>query len=190
MSKLIAHLREQGYVNDTNDKIVSTGLKRLKSLLCDIAFSLLLGLLLGDLLAGLLFELSYSIVRIYAGGYHASTERICIWLTYISTLLCIVLIFYLPLIPIAMNILLGISIVVLFVYSPIENANKPLNQREKGVYRKKCLFTTLLEALLYFVFLLARAPLYAKAVCFALAMVALGQIIDCLQNISKRQLKH
>ena len=181
MSKLIAHLQEQGYVNGTNDKIVSTGLKRLKSLLCDIAFSLLVGLL---------FELSYSIVRIYAGGYHASTERICIWLTYISTLLCIVLIFYLPLIPIAMNILLGISIVVLFVYSPVENANKPLNQREKEVYRKKCLFTMLLEALLYFVFLLARAPLYAKAVCFALAMVALGQIVDCLQHISKRQLKH
>ena len=58
MSKLIAHLQEQGYVNGTNDKIVSTGLKRLKSLLCDIAFSMLVGLLLGDLLTGLLFELS------------------------------------------------------------------------------------------------------------------------------------
>lgn len=187
MSKLAAHLREQGYINDTNDKIISTGLKRLKNLLIDIIFSLLIGLLLGDPLAGLLFELSYSIIRIYAGGYHASTERICIWLTYISTLLCIVLIFYLPLIPTAMHILLGMSIVVLVLLSPVENANKPLGTREKKVYRQKCLFLMLLEVLLYFVFVLVHASLYAKAVCFALAMIALGQIVDCLQKINKRQ---
>ena len=187
MSKLITHLREQGYVDDTNDKIVSTGLNRLKSLLIDIIFSLLLGLLLGDQAAGLLFELSYSIIRIYAGGYHASTERICIWLTYISTFLCIVLIFYLPLIPTAMHILLGMSIVVLILFSPVESANKPLSIREKKVYRKKCLFLMLLEVLLYLVFILVHAPLYAKAICFALAMIALGQIVDCLQNINKRQ---
>jgi len=59
--------------------------------------------------------------------------------------------------------------------------------REKKVYRQKCLFLMLLEVLLYCVFLLVHTPLYAKAILFALTMIALGQIIDCLQNINNRQ---
>lgn len=181
-SKLIDHLRVQGYVDDTNDKIVAIGLKRLGSLLCDLVFVLLLGLLLGDPFAGLLFELSYSIIRIYAGGYHAPTERICIWLTYISTFLCIVFIFYLPLIPIAMHTLLGLSFMTMLLFSPVENANKPLSTREKKVYRKKCLFLMLFEVLLYLVLVLFHSWVYARAICFALTITAFGQIADCLQR--------
>lgn len=182
MNKLVTILRAQGYVNDSNDKIVALGLRRLGSMLCDIAFSLLLGLLLGDFLAGLLFELSYSIIRIYAGGYHASTERMCMWLTYISTLLCIVLIFCFPFMPVIMYTLLGLSAVTLLIFSPIENANKPLSNREKKVYRKKSLFILLIEILLYLVFVWNHATLYGKAVCFALVLVALGQIADQVQR--------
>lgn len=186
-SNLISHLREQGFVDDTNDKIISVGLQRLKSLLIDIIFSLLLGFLLGDPWAGLLFELSYSIIRIYAGGYHASTERICMWLTYISTFLCIVLIFYSPIVPSIMHLLIGLSVMMLIIFSPVENANKPLGKREKKVYRQKCLFLTLLEIILYILFVYNNALLYARAISFALAMVALGQVADFIQ---RRVVKH
>lgn len=182
MSKLISHFRSQGIVNDSNDKIVELGLQRLKIMMLDIFFALLLGFLLGDLLVGMLFELSYSILRIYAGGFHAPTKGICTWLTYITTFTCILLIFLMPLSSVVMHILFAGSILIILLLSPVESNNKPLSNREKQVYRHKSIAIAAIEAAIYLVLHYNSAFLYAKTIFFALCLVAIGQIADIVSR--------
>lgn len=77
-----------GYVNESNDKIIELGLQRMKSTFTSIAFSAIVSWLMGDVIVGLLFELTYIPIRIYAGGYHASSKRRCECLSYAKLIDC------------------------------------------------------------------------------------------------------
>ena len=182
MSRLLSILQTQGFVDDSNDKIVELGLQRLKTIVLDILFSLLLSFLLGDLLVGIIFELSYCILRVYAGGYHAPTKLICTWLSYISVVLFLILIFFLPLRSIVMHMLLSAAILSVVLFSPVESKNKPLSNREKQVYRRNSLLIAIAELAAYLLLFYNNTVLYAKTICFAICLVAIGQIADVLQK--------
>jgi len=182
MSRLLSILQTQGFVDDSNDKIVEVGLQRLKTMVLDILFSLLLSFLLGNLFVGILFELSYCILRVYAGGYHAPTRLICIWLSYTSVTLCLILIFFLPLRSIAMHMLLTAAILCVVLFSPAESKNKPLSNREKQVYRRNSIVIAAIELAAYLMLFYNNTVLYSKTICLAVCMVAIGQIADAVQK--------
>lgn len=183
MSKLLSVFRAQGFVDDSNDKIVELGLQRLRTILLDVLFSLFVSFLFGDLIVGILFELSYCILRVYAGGYHAPTKLICTWLSYIGIFLFLLLIFYLPLGSIAVHTLLAVSIFSVILFSPVESKNKPLSNREKQVYRRNSLLITAAWLAAYLILFYYNTVLYAKTICFAIFMVALGQVADVTQTM-------
>ena len=82
MTKFLMNLFEKaGLVNETNDMIVKTGITRLENLLLDFLFASILSCILGNFLVGILFEFCYMVLRIYAGGYHASTPKKCLGFT-------------------------------------------------------------------------------------------------------------
>lgn len=182
MSKLLSILQTQGFVDNSNDKIVELGLQRLKTIVLDILFSLLASFLFGDLIVGILFELSYCILRVYAGGYHAPTKFICTWFSYISVLLFLILIFFLPLGSIAMHMLLCAAMLSIVLFSPVESKNKPLSNREKQVYRRNSLLIAATELAAYLLLFFNNTALYAKTICFAICLVAIGLIADVVQK--------
>lgn len=182
MSRLLSILQTQGFVDNSNDKIVELGLQRLKTIVLDILFSLLVSFLFGDLIVGILFEVSYCILRVYAGGYHAPTKLICTWLSYISMFLFFILIFFLPLGSIAMHMLLSAAILIVVFFSPVESKNKPLSNREKQVYRRNSLLIAAAELAAYLILFYNNTVLYSKTICFAICLVAIGQIADVVQK--------
>lgn len=70
-------LQKQGYVDTSNDKIILLGLQRTKALIEDMIFAIVLGFFLGNAFAGLLFEISFNVNRMYTGGYHAGSRKMC-----------------------------------------------------------------------------------------------------------------
>lgn len=154
----------------------------MKSIVLDILFSLLTAFLLGDLLVGILFELSYCFLRVYAGGYHAPTKFICTWFSYISIFLFLILIFFLPLRSIGMHMLLAAAMLSIILFSPAESASKPLSSREKQVYRRNSLLIATAELAVYLILFYCNTVLYAKTICFAILLVATGQIADAIQK--------
>lgn len=73
-NKLFKQLRQMNLMNDNNGKILETGLERLKSNILIFLFVLIVSTYMGNIVIGILFEINYSILRIYAGGYHAKHE--------------------------------------------------------------------------------------------------------------------
>ena len=79
-----------GLVNESNKEIIEYGLVKIYNTVIMWIFTIVCAWILGDFLVGVLFELSYMLLRRYAGGYHAKTEKLCLLFTYLSTLICIV----------------------------------------------------------------------------------------------------
>lgn len=95
---------------------------------------LILGMIIGELIGSLIFLLVFILLRRFTGGYHASTHLKCKLVTISVFLISIgasVLIhaswwMYL--------LLFVVGNTVIWFLAPIENPNKPLNEREKKKY--------------------------------------------------------
>ena len=87
---------------------------------------------MGNIVIGILFEINYSILRIYAGGYHAKTRNKCMILTYTSKILCLWVCFEVSIGDKIMRDLLCVVTTVIICIAPVENENRPLNKIEFG----------------------------------------------------------
>lgn len=164
----------QGYVNESNDKIIELGLQRIKNTFTSITFSVIVSWLMGDAIVGLLFELTYIPIRIYAGGYHASSKKKCEYLSYGSLLLCMILIFYVPMKKMLINLLLLYSGIIIFIFSPIESPNKKLNSMERKIFRYKSIIYLIIAVLAYIILMKREEVGYAKTIMCSVCLVAIG----------------
>ncbi len=177
IKRILDWLYAQGYVNESNNKIIELGLQRMKSTFTSIIFSAIVSWLMGDVIVGLLFELTYIPIRIYAGGYHASSKRRCECLSYGSLLLCMILIFYVPMKMEIIHVLLVFSGGIILLQSPIESSNKRLNSVEKKVYRRKSIMYLVIAVFVYVLMVRMDKMLYAKTVMYSMGLIALGLIM-------------
>ncbi|MBQ6995163.1 MAG: accessory gene regulator B family protein [Lachnospiraceae bacterium] len=176
IKRILDWLYAQGYVNESNDKIIELGLQRMKSTFTSIIFSAIVSWLMGDVVIGLLFELTYIPIRIYAGGYHASSKRQCEYLSYGSLLLCMILIFYVPIKVEIMHLFLLLSSMVIFLFAPVESPNKRLNSMEKKVYRQKSIIYLVITVFVYVLMVRKDKMLYTRTVMYSICLVAVGLI--------------
>lgn len=175
-NKIIELFSNAGLINSENDQIVLLGVRRICGALTDLCIAAFWSLIFGDIFVGILFEICYSILRIYAGGYHASSAKVCKWLTYISTLISILMVFMVNVKGSILHSLLMFSICLIGVNAPVENENKPLSKTEKKVYKRKCIIISLGEIGLYIFFTVMGLTVYARTVCVAIILVAMGVI--------------
>lgn len=96
------------------------------------------------------FLVSYIPLRSYCGGYHARTNGGC---TIVSTIL-ILLVCMLEKLTIWDStiflalIILAVSGALIFIYAPVGDKNKPLDEKETIVYRKMSRLVWLVEAVI------------------------------------------
>lgn len=178
IKRILEWLYAQGYINESNDKIIELGLQRMKSTFTSIAFSAIVSWLMGDVIVGLLFELTYIPIRIYAGGYHASSKKRCECLSYGSLLLYMTLIFYVPVNVEIMHVLLIFYGGIILLLSPVESPNKRLNGVEKKVYRRKSIIYLVIAVFVYALMLKIGKELYAKTVMYSICLVAIGLYVS------------
>ena len=100
---------------------------------------ILMGILAKRLVETLFFIFTYSIIRTSAGGHHFKSEKVCFLSSGILVLLVVyplnfikwkVLIKYTP-------IIFSISVLLILLLAPRDTSNKPMNEIERGIFRKK-----------------------------------------------------
>lgn len=177
MNKLLDTFSALGYVNESNDEIIAYGLQRIRDFLIDIMGVIICGIIMRNLLASMVFEVFYIPLRVYAGGYHASNEKKCAYLSWGSIVLSLAVISYLPIPMRIQHLLMVLSAIIIFFLAPLESANKPLMVKEKEVFRRRSIMIVLTEEIIYSLAVLLNSMICAKAICIALALVAVGVIL-------------
>ena len=182
IDRLVNYFRSLGLVDDSNDKIIKYGLRRVCLFLTDFAIILLLSYLLGNIWVGILFELAYSLLRIYAGGFHASKETYCFVLSYSSIIISLCLINYMHISTFLMFIACITMFISIVLLSPIEHKNKPLCKKERIIYRRNTIIILIAELGALFYFKWSHQLLFAKSILAAILLVGLAQWFALLQK--------
>lgn len=179
---MIKKLAKQVVDWQTEKHFLSDGERGLYQYAYEVLFNQIINILIAILIAVLfrapmpvfVFLISYIPLRSYCGGQHAKTNEGC---TVVSAiLLCLICMIYKAL-PENVNIVMQpvsyiVSGLLIFRYAPVEDANKPLVDKEVVRYRKIGRCVWLVESLIGMFLLLIQSPVGV--------VIALSHIILCV----------
>ncbi len=133
----IKKLKVKNNLSESDERICRYSLEIIYSLVTKISTILLISYLLNIFYESLLLLLFYTILRIFSGGIHASSNLYC-WITSIVIYIIIpILIKYGNFENLPYYILLILFSTLLIVYSPSDTEKKPMIREEKRKRNKK-----------------------------------------------------
>ncbi|MEL7656360.1 MAG: accessory gene regulator B family protein [Bacillota bacterium] len=171
-----------GAVPPEDKAIYEYGIKMGLFMVINVATAVLIGLMLGMIWQSIVFLLAYNPVRSYVGGYHASTQLNCYLLSIPMMLAMLLAIKLVPWNGYICILALLCAVVVIEILAPVEDPNKPLNEREKKVYkgRARIYSATLSGAAIILWF--AGMKQISLSIVMALVVAAVMLILGAIKN--------
>lgn len=128
---------KRGAVKPEDREETVYGINTLLNIGVNIISALLIGLIFNMVIELILFLVIYKLLRRYTGGIHANNALNCYissCITYIAALVCIR---YYNVPGSVTTVLILCSSAVLWILAPIEAKNKPLDELERKVFRRR-----------------------------------------------------
>lgn len=179
--KITDRLCSQDIIEGADKELYEYGFNMLLTVSLNIISTIIIGLLFGMVFESIAFLVAYIPLRSYAGGYHARTPLRC----YIISLLLIVLILLtLRLIResvLALFVLSTIGTIICVTMSPVEDVNKPLDEAEIKVYRKKAMIILAAEIIILIISIFALMKL-AAVISTSLALEGIMLVLGKITN--------
>ena len=138
IAKIItAKLIKCNYIQTEDEELYEYGIFLLMSRIIYAVFTVLVGIILGCFGESIIFYISFSVLRKYAGGFHASSEKRCLLFSTTSIIISLIFITLFKTYSIAvpglvLSILAAITIVLL---APVDSKEKPLKSKERKRFR-------------------------------------------------------
>lgn len=130
-----------GSITEEDREVYEFGLDNLLSTLTNFIIIMCIGLLLGIIVESVIFYMTYLLLRIYAGGYHADKPLTCFFISIIILIPFLLAIRSQQMwnVQEVSFLVLIVSVIVLVLITPVGNKNKMLDDLEKVVYRRRLL---------------------------------------------------
>ncbi len=170
-------LAEKNIINIEDIEIVAHGIIIGVRLCINTLLTFLLGMLLDMAFESIFFIIMFSAVRSYAGGFHFKKPVYCYIMSSAVIILALViaknvLIYNIGL----LNILLMlISMTILVCFAPIETASKPLDDKEKTIFRKRTIRNSIIELLFA-----SNLKIYSFIIVLAITLSAILVVIQLI----------
>lgn len=184
MSERIAdRLIELEIIGGEDRDIYVFGIREFFSLLCSFSLTLAIGVLMDMAVESVVFTCAYFPVRIYAGGYHASTQGRCYVLSLAMVIAALLVIGHAD-IPgyVSMMVIVILSFII-YLLSPSEHKNKPLSETERRVYKKRVGKILIGLNVISCIVVIMGFEMIAVSVAMALYLLLMMLIIGTLQRI-------
>lgn len=150
LSEYITQQLEKGEIIQSNNReLYKYGFQQGLILLLNFATSIVIGVIFGKVLESILLLAAYIPLRSYAGGHHSDSSEKCYVVSTLVTIVWMLILKFLILPTSCWGIILLIGTVVCFVFSPVDNFQKPLDEDETRVYRKCALIVLVVEVCLW-----------------------------------------
>lgn len=163
-------------------EIYQYGINRFCNIVLVYTTTLVLGIVFNLLYQSILFLMSFIMLRSFAGGYHASTSIKCYFLTIVtvtSFLLVDKFVVIYKFIWVGLLIMFGIIILVL---SPIGTSNKPLDEIERIIYKKKTIIVWFLEFSVALIFMFFNLCDFHISIVFSHFITSLALLSEKIRN--------
>lgn len=181
LSKRIVRHCCKGESSDENELYIF-GVNQFLNMLLNILTALFIGILFGETLRIILFMLAYIPLRSYAGGWHSRTPLRCYVFSVIMLIVVSIGLKYLHIAEWIYYAVLVAAALVVLVLSPVKDRNKPLDEIEHKVYKKRAIFFAAAEILFGFVLKLAELSNLFVAVVYSFAALSFMLIGGKVKN--------
>ena len=162
-------------VKQEDHEIYYYGVQQGITLLLNILTTIVIALVCGELWQCLVFMLSFVLPRRYAGGYHARTPLRCYIYSNALIFAVLLIIKFFTLGIFICGSLSVISGAIIFFLSPVEAANKPLDEKERTVYRIRA--RVILVILLVIQVVLSSINCNTAVMCISMALFLLAALM-------------
>ena len=162
-------------IKQKDREIYYYGVQQGITLLLNILTTIVIALVCGELWQCLVFMLSFVLPRRYAGGYHAKTPFRCYIYSNTMIFAALLVIKFFTLGIFICGSLSVISGAIIFFLSPVEAANKPLDDKERTVYRIRA--RVILVILLLIQVVLSFLNCSTAVMCISIALFLLAALM-------------
>lgn len=137
-SKIVEILIKHSLVENEDKELYSYGFFILLSQILYFIIVTTIGVLFNIILESVIFYVAFQFIRRYAGGYHAATETRCEILSTLSIIASIGIIKLSKIYDFKTTLLIItlISMVIIFIFCPLDTSEKPLTEKEFKYFRK------------------------------------------------------
>lgn len=158
------------------------GINQILVSVLNVSSALIIGLIFGMFLEVAVFMAAYIPLRIFAGGYHAKTPLRCYIFSVIMLIIVSIGMKYIPLAEWAYYAILLVAALVVLVLSPVEDKNKPLDEIERKVYKKRAALIAVAELMIGLVFKLIRLDSLFIAMAYSFAILCFMLVAGAVKN--------
>lgn len=188
-SKIGNDLVRSNVVKEEDAEIYIYGINQILTSVLNVSSALIIGLILGTFFEVMVFMAAYIPLRIFAGGYHAKTPLRCYIFSLIMLIVVSIGMKYLILSEWAYYAVLSAALLIVLAISPVEDKNKPLDEIEHKVYKKRALIIAATELVISIIFRLAGLNKLFIAVVYSFTalgfMITIGAIKNTLKSKNK-----
>lgn len=139
--KIIDYMLNNNIISEQDKEIYLFGLISMLRTVLNIMTLISIGILFGMLVECIVFVIFIILLRTYSGGFHSDNPTICYFISVIIVILTLLNIKFETLNVYSSIILLAVSLVLILKYAPVGHKNKPLEEIEIKVYRRRLLAT-------------------------------------------------
>ncbi len=187
IERIVASMIEKKVIPTEDRQLYACGLYQSFLLAINIVSSIMLGIIFGSLVQSALLITCYIPLRSYSGGYHCKTPLRCYLFSVISLSVVLAVIKYQLINGYFAAAVLILSVLVIVLLSPMESHNKPLDEEEKRVFRKRALGITLALAVVLALFLVINQYQFALSVLMAFALNAVLLLLGKIDLLIKKR---
>ncbi len=174
--KVTNYLLCKKVIKDDDREIYQYGFEQFFRTLLNVVTMLLLGIGFGEIYQCIILTVSFIALRSYSGGYHANTSLRCYILTVSSISAVLSIMKFIAINRFICLGLLVLSSVIILLFSPIGTKNKPLDEIEKIIYRKKTIIVWSVETCVALVFIVLNSTEIHIAITLALVIISIALI--------------
>ncbi len=161
------------------------GINQILVSVLNVSSALIIGLIFGTLLEIAVFLTAYIPLRSFAGGYHARTPLRCYIYSLIMLIIVSIGLKYLHIEMWGYYAVLLAAVLIVLVLSPVEDNNKPLDDVEYKVYKRRAMLIAAIELAISILLKLIGLDNLFIAVVYSFAVLGFMLIIGALKNALK-----
>ena len=182
--RLTNSLINKNVISESDFELYNFGFKMGFAILANIFTTLFIGILFRMPVESLLFLAAFIPLRSYTGGYHASNYTRCYLL---STLLVVVLLIAVRFVSSTLSaaVILGVSLVcatAMLVLVPVQDRNRPLEEIEIRVFRKRARITLCLEFTALIILTAASLDTIVSVLCCTFCLTGITTVMGVIKN--------
>lgn len=143
-ARITRQLERNSITKRENREIYEYGLERMITYSMNILTTCVLGAILGMFLESLLFSITFIFMRHSNGGAHAANNLRCYVLSTISVLCCLLATQWASALEVSKYLVFAAIMppsIVIFILSPVEDYNKPIDDEEREFHRERGIAT-------------------------------------------------